>query len=382
MADGSMKNNSLKIPVTFVATSSEAIAIQLTLCVVLLIATAISNGTICFLVVHLKALTTVPNVLLANLAFVELLNSSVNITLYMVYDLGNKKSLVTSSVAWWMVCLTILFILLNLTSMLILVVDRYFAIAHTLKYYTWKSLRRALLAVIVAWISTWIPVMGGAVSLYNVELGTKSLYYYRTFYVTKTNCKYYIVPVIATLIIAIAKVTVLTLREIRKTKQPKSNSVALRRNNGRIEQTNAKSASTILLTFLYYTVCKISALCFILIATNVSSLNQLQSQWLYFLANCLIFCSSSCNGFIYADRSSNFRLGLKKIRKTFICYRGIITPLNHNQQGKQEGLRAFYIKGTFGEKRIRYTAELITTTATASTTGWTDKSVINSFKGN
>ena len=168
-----MKNNSLQVPTTSATTSSDWIAIQLTLCIVLLFATVISNCTICFLVVHLKALTTVLNVLLANLAFVEFLNSSVNVPLYMVYDLGNKKSLVTSAIAWWIVSLAVLFILLSLGSMLILVVDRYFAIAHTLKYYTWKSLRRALATIIIAWITTWIPVMGGAVSLYNVELGTK-----------------------------------------------------------------------------------------------------------------------------------------------------------------------------------------------------------------
>ena len=249
MADGSMKNTSLQVPATSVATSSEAIAIQLTVCIVLLIATVISNCTICFLVIHFKALRTVPNLFLANLAFVEFLNSSVNVPLYLVYDLGNKKSLVTSAIAWWMASLAVLFILQSLSSMLTLVLDRYFAIAHTFKYYTWKSLKKALRTIIIAWITTWIPVMGGAVSLYNVELGTKSLFYYQTVYATKTNYRYYMTPVFATLIIAIAIVTVLTLREIRKTKQSKTNSITLRRNNGRIEQTNTKSASTILYKF-------------------------------------------------------------------------------------------------------------------------------------
>ena len=122
-----MKNNTSQV--ISAAKSSEVIALQLTLCVVLLLTAVIGNGAVCFLVVRFKALKTVPNILLANFAGVDFLNISVNLPLYMVYDIYNKESLITSTVAWWMAILAILFVLLNLTSMFILVADRYFAIA-------------------------------------------------------------------------------------------------------------------------------------------------------------------------------------------------------------------------------------------------------------
>ena len=297
-----MKNNTSQVISS--AKDSEVIALQLTLCVVLLLTAVIGNGVVCFLVMRFKALKTVPNILLANLACMEFLNILVNLPPYMVYDICNKESLITSTVAWWMAFLAILFVLLNLTSMFILVADRYFAIAYIMKYYTWKSPRKALVAAITAWITALVAAaLGSAVPLYNVELGTKTNFDYRAAYATKTNYMYYISPILATLIISITITTILTLRGIWKTKRiSEDSSVVLRRNNGRVEQTTARSASTILLTFFTYTVCKISALCFMIIATRTRTSNQLQSQWLFFLANCLIFGSSSCNAFIYACR--------------------------------------------------------------------------------
>ena len=110
---------------------------------------------------------------------------------------------------------------------------------------------------------------------------------------------------------------------------------------GKVGQTTARSASTILLTFFAYTVCKISALCFMIIATRIRTSNQLQSQWLFFLANCLIFGSSSCNAFIYACRSSKFRLALKKCWNSF-CKGRRVASFNHHPQRKQES-RAFQV---------------------------------------
>ena len=215
-----MKNNSFQVIST--TTSSEAIALQLTLSVVLLLTAVIGNGAVCFLVVHFNALRTVPNLLLVSLACAEFLNILVNLPLYMVYDIYNKESLVTSTVAWWMEFLGMLFALLSLTSMFILVADRYFAIAYIMKYYVWKSPRKALVAAISAWITALVAaVLGSTAPLYNVELGTKSLFHYRTAYATKTNYMYYISPILATLIISITIITILTLREIWKTK-PKS----------------------------------------------------------------------------------------------------------------------------------------------------------------
>ena len=336
-----MKNNTSQVIST--ATSSEVIALQLTLCVVLLLTAVIGNGAVCFLVVHFKAFKTVPNILLANLACVEFFNNLVNVPLYMVYDVGNKKSVITSTVAWWMTFLTILFILLSLASMFILVADRYFAIAYTMKYYVWKSPRKALVAAMTAWISALVAaVLGSAGLLYNVDLGEKSPLYYQTAYATKTNYRYYTSLVFATLITWITIVTLLTLREIWKSK-PKSrnSSLALRKNNGKVEQTTRRSASTILLTFTAYTVCNISVFFCFIIATRIRTSNQLLSQWLFFLANCLSFSRSSFNVFIYIYRSSKFRLALKKSLNSF-CKGRRVAPFNTHSQRKQEG-RAFVV---------------------------------------
>ena len=227
-----------------------------------LLTAVIGNGAVCFLVMHFKAFKTVPlNIILANLACVELLNNLGNVPLYMVYDISNEKSVITSTAAWWMTFLAILFALLSLASMFFLVTDRYLAIVYTMKYYVWKSPRKALVAAMTAWISALVAAMlGSAVLLYDVELGEKSPFYYRTVYATKTNYIYYISPIFVTLVISITIITSLTLRKIWKTKlKSKDSSLALRRNNRTVEQTTRRSASKILLTFLAYTVCNITS---------------------------------------------------------------------------------------------------------------------------
>ena len=201
-----------------------------------------------------QSIQTVPlNIILANLACMELLNNLVNVPLYMVYDIGNENSVITSTAAWWMTFLAILFALLSLASMFFLV--------YTMKYYVWKSPRKALVAAMTAWISALVAAMlGSAVLLYDVELGEKSPFYYRTVYATKTNYIYYISPIFVTLVISITIITSLTLRKIWKTKlKSKDSSLALRRNNRTVEQTTRRSASKILLTFLAYTVCNITS---------------------------------------------------------------------------------------------------------------------------
>ena len=166
------------------------------------------------------------------------------------------------------------------------------------------------------WISALVAaVLGSAVMLYNVELGEKSPFYYRTAHVKKTNYIYYISPIFITLITSITIITSLTLRGIWKTR-PKSEDSSLRRNKGRVEQTTRISASTILATFSAYTVCKISAFCFFITATRIRTSNQVQSQWLLFrLANCLLFSRSSFSAFIYVERQQE-RGVLKHVRKT------------------------------------------------------------------
>ena len=153
-----MKNES------FVFTPTPAAAsIQTSLYLVLILTGVLGNGTICFLMIRFKALRTMPNILLTNLAIIDLLNIIINAPFLILSEVYHLEALYTKTAAWWTSMLSILFVLLNLSTIFFLILDRSLALAHCFKYRLWRTRRKVLCAICAMWI--WPVFISGCISI-------------------------------------------------------------------------------------------------------------------------------------------------------------------------------------------------------------------------
>ena len=112
----------------------------------------LGNGIVLGIVARFKKFRTFPNILLANLALIDSLNALVNIPMYLPSGVLEVKWFKGSHLAIVSLFLFFLFMILNLASMLVLLVNMLLAIKIDLKYFTWKTNKRALAIVLVEWL--------------------------------------------------------------------------------------------------------------------------------------------------------------------------------------------------------------------------------------
>ena len=236
----------------------------------------LGNGAIWFVLKRFKPLRTIPNILLANLAAIDLSNIIVNVPLFIAYHVYEEGTFNTSSAAWWTTFLWVLFIDLNTTSMLILVLDRYFGIVHGLKYNLWKTRRKASCAICASWILALTATVIGTVPAHNIEMGSKTVFYYRIAYIAELNSKCYIILTILAILIPVTVVSMLTVFKTiknkwgcKKSRVADDSSTQNPRRNIRgmaAEKSILRSASTIMSLLLAYTVCIACGLSFMAMA--------------------------------------------------------------------------------------------------------------------
>ncbi|XP_078352854.1 putative muscarinic acetylcholine receptor gar-1 [Oculina patagonica] len=146
-------------------------AVMLSLTVLLTFVAIISNGSYLAIFTRFKALRrNFTNIFLASLAVVDCLNTLFNIPLFAIYTVlepnwlkGKTWAIISSS-------LHLEFFLLNLVSMTALMVDRFLAVHFGLKYFTWKTTKKAKIAVFLMWLVCTIVVVILAVPLFNMDL--------------------------------------------------------------------------------------------------------------------------------------------------------------------------------------------------------------------
>ena len=323
----------------------EDAAVQTILFLLLLFSGVLGNGSICFFVFRFKSLRTIPNILLTNLATVDLLNIIISPPLLILTLIYDVKELRTKAAALWITLVTILFMQLNLASILVLVVDRFFALAHPIRYILWRSHSKSFCAICAVWI--WSLFITGIffIPLHDIELGGKSLRYYTTAYLTGIFFKKYVLPAYSIVVSVTIIVSSLTLREILKKRlRKRAENLHNLRNSGYRTTTSSRvrSARTIMIVLLAYIVCFIGRISFIFVF--LSSNKPL--EWYLFLDHFCIFCGSICNSFIYGVRSTEFR---NAWRETFKFNKKFKSKV-HDSQIKAG--KVFYINSAFGKKVV------------------------------
>lgn len=131
----------------------------------------LGNGLVLAVIARFKCLRTVPNILIANLSLVDLLNAAVNVPLYLISSVWETSWFKGKTLAFVTAFLDRLFIVLNLASMLILMGNMYFAIAFDLKYMTWKSSEKAMLCVLLTWLLVTVIAFLFSIPLLFIDLG-------------------------------------------------------------------------------------------------------------------------------------------------------------------------------------------------------------------
>ena len=110
------------------------------------------NGVVLGIIVRFKNLRTFPNILIANLAWADFFNAFINIPMYLLYAVLKVKWFTRKTLAIISLSSFSLFTSVNVVSMLVLLVNMFLAITFDLKYFTWKTNKKAIIIVLVEWL--------------------------------------------------------------------------------------------------------------------------------------------------------------------------------------------------------------------------------------
>ena len=175
------------------------------------------NCSILAVIARFQSFRTVPNTLIANLAVVDLLNAFINMPSHMLYTIlevhwfkGQSLAIITSF-------FNRLFIILNLASMLALMANMYFAIAFDLKFFAWKSNKKAVVCFFLIWFMGTLAVVLFSLPLLSIDLGDAHVIEYRA-EIYKQG-KQYVTVFMVVFIICGAVLGILMIRSIKKKKQ-------------------------------------------------------------------------------------------------------------------------------------------------------------------
>ena len=116
----------------------------------------LGNGLVLGIIARFKKLRTFPNILIANLALADFFNAFINIPMYLLYSVLNVKWFRGKTLAMISIFSSSFFTFLNVVSMLVLLVNMFLAIKVDLKYFTWKTNKRAIEIVLVEWLACFI----------------------------------------------------------------------------------------------------------------------------------------------------------------------------------------------------------------------------------
>ena len=131
----------------------------------------LSNASILLLNVRFKSLQTVGNLLLANLAVVDMLNAAINMPIQLLYTLLEPRLFRGPVIAFLITFLQRVFVFLNLASMLVLLANMYFGIAFNLRYYAWKTHRKAALCCFLIWLICTSLAQLSCLPILSIDLG-------------------------------------------------------------------------------------------------------------------------------------------------------------------------------------------------------------------
>ena len=147
----------------------------------------IGNGFVLGIVARFKKLRNYANILIANLALVDLLNALINMPMYLLYGVLEVSWLKEKTLAILSAFVYRLFLLLNITSMLVLLVNMFLALKFDLRYFAWKTEEKVIAMVVIQWLVCLVVVSLSCSSLLKMDLQDARVLVYRQVYVIENK---------------------------------------------------------------------------------------------------------------------------------------------------------------------------------------------------
>ena len=178
----------------------------------------LGNGFVLAIIVRFKSLRTVHNILIANLALVDLLNSAIKMPIYIIYSVLEASWFRGKTLAVATALLNRVFTFLNLASTLAVMGNVYLAISLDLRYFTWKTSTKALVCAFVTWLISIVVVTLCSIPLFNdINLGEAHVGEYRA--VIFKQGRHFAAVMVLRFIIFSGVLGSLTTRSIKKKKK-------------------------------------------------------------------------------------------------------------------------------------------------------------------
>lgn len=139
----------------------------------LTVITIVGNGLVIFLIISVRRLHTTPNWSVLSLAIADLLVGVTFFPLHFALNIDNLDNPPVSPRTFFLVSRTFLYF--SATNLFVMIVDRYVAIVHPLKYLRFMTVKVVVIALTVAWIA---PVFVFSLP-YALEVGSPFLLVFR-----------------------------------------------------------------------------------------------------------------------------------------------------------------------------------------------------------
>ena len=139
----------------------------------------LDNGFVLAMIARFKSLRTVPNILMANLALVDLFDAVLNMPMYVTYTVIEASWFRGKTLAIMTSIFDRLFAILSAASMLSIMANMYLAISFDMRYLVWKSKTKALVWAFLIWIVSIVTVMLYSIPLFGIDLGDTHVIEYR-----------------------------------------------------------------------------------------------------------------------------------------------------------------------------------------------------------
>ncbi|KAL9973019.1 hypothetical protein ACROYT_G019424 [Oculina patagonica] len=269
--------------------------VMIVLTIILTSSSVLGNGVVVAVIARFKSLRTVPNILVANLALVDLLNAVVNMPPYLIYTVVEASWFKGKVLAIMTTIFDRLFLILNLASMLAMMTNMYLAISFDLKYLAWKTIKKALVCVFLIWFVSVVLVTLFSIPLLDIDLGDAHVIEYRA-EIYKQG-KHFVASFMGFLIICGAVRTEMNLAPLQA--------------DTRL-QSDIKATKTIAITIVAYFLCYVPGIVYAVMGLQKES--QADS-WFGFIAWYSICISSAVNPVVYYLRTNRFRSAFKQFLK-------------------------------------------------------------------
>ena len=109
----------------------------------------LGNGVVLGIIARFKNRRIFPNILIANLALADFFNAFINTPMYLLYAVLKANWFTGKTLTIISLSSFSLFTFVNVVSMLVLLVNMFLAITFDLKYFTWKTKKKAIIIVLV-----------------------------------------------------------------------------------------------------------------------------------------------------------------------------------------------------------------------------------------